>query len=166
MQRSHRFVDALRRLLAWDTRSLEFYIGWVSLLYGAWLLAPGDYLGSAAVFAHQRKVLPEWAWGTLYITVGQFRLASILLDIRRLRQMACMMGIALWSAVSYCMFRGEPLLFLSVHSALIAFSNFYALAHLALVEARQTALEEVLSPSALAAILEEMTQERTGSGGG
>ncbi|RYG40880.1 hypothetical protein EON79_21815, partial [bacterium] len=85
---------AFRKL---DTRPIEGLYCLLTMAWGISLLWPGDGFATSPNFQPMAWIAPDWAWGTLAVTVGVFRAVGLTFRLVWARLFAALGGGAVWS---------------------------------------------------------------------
>jgi hypothetical protein len=67
-------------LLIQDTAPTGWWLGLTTTVLGLWLLCPMDTFAAGAVYQAMETLMPEWAWGCLWILVGLNHLRGLVLN--------------------------------------------------------------------------------------
>lgn len=79
---------------------LEVAYGVLMLGWGVQLILPWETFASAPGYRVLAQVMPEVAWGVLLIWVGVTKIGAYLLDQRRVRMMATIGAMMIWTFLS------------------------------------------------------------------
>jgi hypothetical protein len=102
-------------------------VGWATLLYGLWLLLPGDTFLIADPYQYLIALgVPEWCWGLLFAASGAVRLYASWRRIHTWRKWTALFGFVLWLAWWGLLLAGNPLSATQVVAFVFALDSFRA----------------------------------------
>lgn len=89
------------------TEPIEILTSMGTIGFGAWLLLPAETFDKAQVWKYF-AVLPEWAWGTIALTVGMLSLCGTLFNLWHVRVLAQYLCVTWWLLVGGLSFAANP----------------------------------------------------------
>jgi hypothetical protein len=79
----------------------EFFLGLISLTWGAWVLCPfWDAFAASSSFRLMDEIAPEWAWGGAMTLGGLCKIYTILSEQTRAKKLVFLASVFMWSCVS------------------------------------------------------------------
>lgn len=68
----------------------------LGLCWGVWLLLPFNSLGALPVYQPMLRLMPEWAWGVIFGSIGLTQAFAVARPSRRLRFLCAYLALAAW----------------------------------------------------------------------
>lgn len=76
-----------------------------ALIWGFILFFAPDALETSVIYIHMAKMANQYMWGGLLFLYGLLGLWGYALSDQKIRRLSAMMGVLLWTLVSYFLFR-------------------------------------------------------------
>jgi hypothetical protein len=84
-----------------DTRSLEFFIALLSLLFAAWFWLPQDTFGSSVTYNWLAEKMPENVIGLIMFAAGLANMLALWIGDRTIRRVSTSTFIVVWGLLTW-----------------------------------------------------------------
>lgn len=105
---------------------LEFFMAFLSLVWGLWLISPyWDTFSATSAFTIMAQLAPEWLWGSTMTAVGIFKMYTILAENHRAKHYAFLAALFVWACVAISFIDASPYAVGSPVYSLIVITNAF-----------------------------------------